>query len=164
MRSRLSEWASIAEIIGAVAIVISLVFVGLEIGDSNREARAATVQAALDAELTFQAELLRYGDVWVSVVLDGDHSDKVKFLKGKVLYNMAMTLYDNRFQMMTAGYMSDAGDDQRHVVSMPFYEVWRKDLPAKRRSREFLDYADRLREESENERRWESWLTRPGAP
>jgi hypothetical protein len=151
MRSKLSDWASIAEIIGAIAIVISLVFVGLEISDSNREARAATVQAALDAELTFQAELLRYGDVWVSVVLDGDHSDEVNLLKGKVLYNMAMTLYDNRFQMKTAGYMSDSGEDLRHVVSMPFYEVWRKDLPAQRRSPEFLNYADSLRDASRSE-------------
>ncbi|NCF14506.1 MAG: hypothetical protein GWP62_04295 [Gammaproteobacteria bacterium] len=146
MRPRLSEWASIAEIIGAVAIVISLVFVGLQVNDSNREARAATVQAALDAELAFQAELLRYGDIWVSVVLDGDREDRVKLLKGKVLYNMAMTLHDNRFQMTRAGYMSGSGDDVRAIVSMPFYEIWRKDLPAKRRSPEFLSYADSLRE------------------
>jgi hypothetical protein len=151
MRPGLSEWANIAEIIGAAAIVISLVFVGLEISDSNREARAATVQAALDAELAFQAELLRYGDIWVSVVLEGDREDRVKVLKGTVLYNMAMTLHDNRFQMINAGYMSGSGDDLRQIVSMPFYENWRNQLPAMRRSPEFLSYADSLRESSDNE-------------
>ena len=36
MKLKLSEWASIAEVLSAVAIVVSLVFVGLQISDGNR--------------------------------------------------------------------------------------------------------------------------------
>ena len=77
MNQKLSDWASIAEILGAVAIVISLVFVGFQISDGNRETRAATTQAALDAEMAFQAELMRYANEWQRVILDGDMSDPV---------------------------------------------------------------------------------------
>ena len=54
MKIKLADWASIAEILGAVAIVISLVFVGFQINDGNRETRAATTQAILDSEMFFR--------------------------------------------------------------------------------------------------------------
>lgn len=146
MKIKLTEWASMAEIIGALAIVISLVFVGLQINDSNREARAATTQSVLDAEIAFQSELLRHGDIWVTVVLDGDYSDKVKLLKAKVLFNISMTLLDNRFQMMKSGYLPISNESLRRKVAMPFYEIWREAPPAERRSKEFLEYMDKLRD------------------
>ena len=42
MKLKLSEWASIAEVISAVAIIISLIFVGFEVNDSTRAVRSAT--------------------------------------------------------------------------------------------------------------------------
>ena len=42
MNPKLSDWASIAEIIGAVAIVISLVFVGLEIRNGAQQTEQNT--------------------------------------------------------------------------------------------------------------------------
>ncbi len=44
MNQRLSDWASVAEIIGAVAIVVSLLFVGLELRDSNRLAATESLK------------------------------------------------------------------------------------------------------------------------
>jgi hypothetical protein len=68
MKLKLSDWASIAEILGAIAIVVSLLFVGFQISDSNRETRAATVQAALDSEMVFQAEIARYAGTWARAI------------------------------------------------------------------------------------------------
>ena len=48
---KLSDWASIAEIFGAVAIVVSLVFVGLQIRDNTVAIQAATYQEHLGYEL-----------------------------------------------------------------------------------------------------------------
>jgi len=42
MKRTLQDWASLAEIIGNVAIILSLVFVGLQISDSTKEMRANT--------------------------------------------------------------------------------------------------------------------------
>ena len=41
---RLSEWAHIAEMIGAIAVVISLLYVGVQVGNNTREIRAANRQ------------------------------------------------------------------------------------------------------------------------
>ena len=46
----LSELASVAEILGLLAIVPSLIFVGVQLVRGNREARATTTQLAVQSE------------------------------------------------------------------------------------------------------------------
>ncbi len=41
---RLSEWASLAEVIGAIGVVISLVYVGLQVNENTAEVRATNRQ------------------------------------------------------------------------------------------------------------------------
>lgn len=58
MKFRLSEIASIAEIIGAFAVVISLIYVGVQVNDSASAVRAAS---ANDASVALQAWYLEVG-------------------------------------------------------------------------------------------------------
>lgn len=53
MKVKLEEYASIAEIISALAIVASLIFVGFQIQNGNRETRAATIQAISEQLMGF---------------------------------------------------------------------------------------------------------------
>ena len=145
MSIRLAEWASLAEILGAVAVVVSLFFVGSQISEGNDETRAATTQAALDAEMVFQTALVRHADVWEKVILGGDMSDKVATRRSIALYNMVMTLNDNRFQMMNSGYLEHSDGALRRVVMLPFYDIWRDSTGAAGRSRAFLEYVDDMR-------------------
>jgi len=46
-RLTLSEWASIAEIIGAIAVVLSLIYVGIQVQENTSEIRAANRQALI---------------------------------------------------------------------------------------------------------------------
>ena len=75
----LIELVLVIVILGILAVFLVPRFTSL-----TTEARAATVQAALDAELAFQAELLRYGDTWVSVVLK--EIDQIESSCSKVQY------------------------------------------------------------------------------
>ena len=145
MNQKLSDWASIAEILGAVAIVISLIFVGLQLNDGNREARAATTQAVLDAEMSFQAELVRNADAWEKVVSRGDMSDPVDVQRAVALFNMSMTMHDNKYQMMLSGYLRYPEESSRGMVRLSMFDTWRQSQGAKARSPEFLEYIDNLR-------------------
>lgn len=58
MKTKLSEWASIAEIIGAFAVVISLVYVGMQVNDNSSAVRSA---AANDANAAMQNWYLQIG-------------------------------------------------------------------------------------------------------
>ena len=53
MKEKLQEYALLAEVISAIAIVISLIFVGLQIQEGNRETRAATIQAISDQNIEY---------------------------------------------------------------------------------------------------------------
>ena len=151
MKIKLTDWAAIAEILGAIAVVISLLFVGLQLSDGNRETRAATTQASLGSEMFFQAELLRYADVWETVVLNGDTSDPVERRRAIVLFNMVMTMHDNRYQMGNAGYLEFAESALGWIALTDFYEIWRASPGAKSRSKEFLEIADSVRSRGASE-------------
>lgn len=49
MRLKLSEIASLAEVIGATAIVVSLIYVGIQVQDSTRAVRSATANDISEA-------------------------------------------------------------------------------------------------------------------
>ncbi len=57
MKPRLSQLAQIAEIIGAVAIVISLVYVGIEISENSRAVRSAMANQSTTAVSTWYTTL-----------------------------------------------------------------------------------------------------------
>jgi len=58
MKLKLSELASIAEIIGAFAVVISLIYVGVQVNDSTGAVRSAS---ANDANVAVQSWYLQTG-------------------------------------------------------------------------------------------------------
>ena len=93
---KLADWASVAEILGAFAIVVSLLFVGFQINDSNRETRAATAQAALDLEMLFETQIAQYAGTWQKVLTGMSLADGEESRRGIVLFNMMMTLNENR--------------------------------------------------------------------
>lgn len=65
--TKLQTWSSIAEIIGAVAVVISLIYVGIQVNDGTSAVRAAS---ANDANVALQAWYLQAGsDAQTSSVL-----------------------------------------------------------------------------------------------
>ena len=58
MKMKLKQWASFAEIIGAFAVVISLIYVGVQVNDSTGAVRSAS---ANDANVALQAFYLQVG-------------------------------------------------------------------------------------------------------
>ncbi len=148
MNRKLSDLASVAEIVAATGVVLSLLFVGFEIRDGNQEARAATVQATSDSEMAFQSELLRYADTWEKVVRGVSLSDGEEARRGIILYNMMMTLNEDRYYQFKSGYLEREPAVLRstRLTAFPIYEIWRNAAGADARSPEFLELLDRQRE------------------
>jgi len=148
MNQRLSDLASIAEIIGAGGVILSLIFVGIQLGEGNRETRLATLQAATDSEMTLQGEFLRYADIWQKINLSLPlEEDEVR--RGIVLYQMTMTEFANRHHQFEAGYFDDAWWESRQlamtrVLKRAFFETWRTSVGASLHSPIFLKIVDDL--------------------
>ncbi len=60
------------------------------------------IERALEAEMTFQTEIMRYADTWEKVSTGTTITDSVEIRRGIVLYNMMMTVQENRFHQYQA--------------------------------------------------------------
>ena len=141
----LQDWGAIGELLGGVAIIVSLLYVGLQIKHGNRETRANTLQATLDSEMSLQAEAMRYAGTWDKIVTGVRLEDGEETRRAILLYNMMMTLYQNRYYQFKTGYL-DHPPFTEEVVTFPMYEIWRASGGAKNRPAEFLEFLDRQRE------------------
>jgi len=145
MKIKLSEWASIAEVLSALAIVVSLVFVGLQISDGNRATRAATSQAASDQTMFLQSEILRYAGTWQKVLDGAPLADGEEMRRGIVLFDMVMTENENREQQFESGYLSDRRTNLEMIVGLPIFDQWRASPGANGHPAEFLEILDEVR-------------------
>jgi hypothetical protein len=141
----LQDWGAIGELIGGVAIIVSLIYVGLQIKHGNQEARAATLQATLDSEMFLQAEATRYAGVWEKVLTGMPLADGEESRRAILLYNMAMTVLQNRYYQFKTGYL-DYSPNLEDIISWPIYETWRASSGASNRSPEFLEILDAARQ------------------
>ncbi|MDX2478727.1 MAG: hypothetical protein QNK24_00150, partial [Desulfuromusa sp.] len=61
-----SKWKDIAELIGITAIVLSLVFVGLQLRQSQLIAHSEIALQELESTIEAHSQINDYVDVWVS--------------------------------------------------------------------------------------------------
>ena len=57
MKRSLQDWANLAEIIGTVAIIFSLIFVGLQVSDNTREMRSTAAHNAIESLQNWYVEI-----------------------------------------------------------------------------------------------------------
>ena len=148
---KLSRLASIAEVIAAVGVILSLIFVGLQVNEGNRETRAATLQAATDSEMFMQSQFLLYADTWEKVLSGAPLEEGAETRKGILVYKMAMTEYENRFAQFEAGYFdatlwATRRSGLERIVAVPFFETWRASIGAAGHSPNFLELIDNIKE------------------
>ena len=145
----IQDWAAVAEIVGAIFIVISLLYLGKQLRDSNREARAATLHAVLDSENQFNAMVVEHAGTWDKVIRGEPLSEGEETRRGIVLFNMLMADSENRFHQYNAGYLGPESWEARRLtlegnVRMPIFKIWRESLGGQNRSAEYLKLVDEL--------------------
>jgi hypothetical protein len=156
MKRELSEWAAIAEIVAAVGVILSLIFVGLQINEGNKETRAATMQAALDGEAFFVATVLNHVGTWQKIVTGAPLESGEEMRTAILLYNLLMTENENRFHQFYSGYLDSQAWQARlntlkALAKLPIYETWRQSVGAQGHSADFLGLVDSLAENTTDE-------------
>ena len=152
MKLKLTDWASIAEIIAAIGVIFSLIFVGLQINEGNQETRAATIQAASDAEAFMIATIVNHSETWDKVVTGARLESGAETRKGINLYNILMVESENRYHQFQSGYLDAPWEGRRStlqpLVRLPIFKLWRESFGARGHSAEFLELLDSLAEEA----------------
>jgi hypothetical protein len=150
---RLEKWAHVAELIGGVAIVLSLVFVGVQIREGNRETRAATIQAALRSEMDMATTFLEYAETWDKVLNGESLAAGREFREGNLLYQVLMLDTEIRFYQYQSGYLDEAAWRAREstlprFVALPIYEFWLTTPGGQNHSQEFLGLLEAMESQS----------------
>ena len=149
MKSKLSDLASIAEIVASVGVVLSLIFVGFQLNEGNRETRAATLQSVLQTEMDMVTVFIEHSSTWEKVVAGVPLAAGEETRKAINLFNVAMLESSNRYLQFRSGFLDEQSWQNTFNVlpgmkALPICDQWRKSLGGQGQDAEFLDLLDNL--------------------
>jgi len=131
----LLEYSAVAEIVAAIAVVISLIYVGIQVTDSTRAVRSA---AANDANVAMQSWYLEVGgnrqisDLWLTTMRGVDDllpEDEFQFL---MVTHAGFLGFQNSYLLADEGTLDPSIKDAitsaiRGVKGLPGFELyWRQ--------------------------------------
>lgn len=131
MKLKLSDWASVAEIVGAIAVVISLVYVGAQVRDSTRAVRSAAVNDANLAAQGWYSDISsnrQLTEVWLRSMLSSEplsSEDEFQFLMSM---HAVMLAFQNSYLLSQEGSLDP---EVLAGITTPILGV--KDLPGMKR-------------------------------
>lgn len=157
MKLKLSELASIAEIVGAVAVVVSLIYVGVQVNDSASAVRAAS---ANDANVAVRDWYLEVGSdqqtsqVFYDALASPEALPAHEEFQFLMMFHAVFLAFQNSYLLAEEGTIDI---ELREALTRAILGV--KDTPGMRRywrqrksylHTEFADYVDQLLEEETN--------------
>ena len=151
MKLKLSEIASIAEVVGAIAVVVSLVYVGVQVRDTTRAVRSAAIN---DANIAVQSWYMmmssepEMAEVWLDGILSPEPLSRDEEFRFMMTIQAIMYAFQNVFLLSQEGsldtdVMSSLATGMQTTRHTPgFQRFW-----AQRRSffyPEFAAYVDEI--------------------
>ena len=142
---------AIAELLAAFGVIISLIFVGVQVRKGSAESRAATKQATTDTEIHMVSTFARHAAIWEKANAGQPLEEGAETRLGILLFNMLMIDYENRYHQYRAGYFDDLSWENRvsilrNIVHLPIFDLWRNSPGGKSRSADYVAFLDKLEE------------------
>ena len=149
---RLQKWALTAEVIGGIAIVISLLFVGYEVRENSKivnSARLHDLSVNLQAELRWSSEI---AEIQVKASEDPGSLTTVEAFKMGEWLIAAMLARQNEYFQYKKGMLDEEIWHQtrgitRFIVSEPFNRRWWKTFDKSTFTPEYVAFVDGLLDE-----------------
>lgn len=143
---------AVGEVIGAVAVVASLIYLAGQVRHNNKLAKNNSLQTVLQSEMNFASIIMDNAELWDRIICGETFTDREERRKATILYNMYILDSANRFYQYKTGYLDNQNWEGRRqtlhsIVRWPLFEVWRDSLGASGHSQEFLNLIDEIREE-----------------
>ena len=140
------------EVVGAIAVVASLIYLAGQVSHNNKLAKNNSLQTVLQSEMNFASILMDNAELWDRIISGESFSDREEQRKATILYNLYILDSANRFYQHKTGYLDEQNWEGRMAtlhtfVKWPLFEVWRNSLGATGHSQEFLDLIDEIRAE-----------------
>jgi hypothetical protein len=91
-----TEWKDTAELIGIVAIVVSLLFVGLQLWQAERISRSEIRQSIFANQIEMNNAIIRFSDVW----LRGNAGDDLTPPEAEIFRRQVMNLNQYYYEVV----------------------------------------------------------------
>lgn len=145
--------ANIAEIVGVVLVVVTLVFLTLQIRQNTQALKATTMQAAMQSDMEFAATILAYAAIWDKVLKGEPLAEGEETRRAIILFGNYMTDTESRYHQYRAGYLETQAWEGRlgtvaDFVRLPVMEQWRLSPGGRSRAADFLELLDNLQEKT----------------
>lgn len=124
MTLKLKDWAYIAEIIGGVAIIASLIFVGLEIQENSRQVRSATFQSITELDMSWLDNMVENQDLsiaWNKLLIDHTKLQDIEWAQLDWVITMMMRNFENIYQQYQAGILpEERWSSSQNIINYTF--------------------------------------------
>ena len=157
MKSKLSDWASIAEIIGAFAVVISLAYVGVQVNDSASAVRSASANDANEAVQNWYLQIgsnQQTSDLFYKALTSKEALSNLEEFQFLMMFHGVFLAFQNSYLLAEEGTIDV---DLREALTRAILGV--KDTPGMKRywrqrksylHSEFVVYVDQLFQKETN--------------
>ena len=145
----LDYYANLAEIIGVVIVIVTLVFLALQIRQNTRALRSTTIQEVMQSEIAMMSLIVENAGVWEKIITGAPLSAGEESRKAIVLFNVYMIETESRYHQYKTGYLDAQPWEGRlgtlpHVVRLPIFELWRASHGGASHAADFLALLDDL--------------------
>ncbi len=144
--------SAVGEIVGATAVVVTLIYVAVQVRHATRETQAVSVQTAysLDHEflLTIGADPVT-AQLWATYLSAPETLADDQLIQGAYLMTSLVRRLENIYLQKTLGSLSEEGWKSRQALSIgiarsPGYSAFLESPPAALTSEEFRNYMVQL--------------------
>jgi len=124
-----SAISAVAEIVAALAVVLSLIYLAQQIRKNSKSVEGASIQAILELEITTYALKAQYANVYrrgCANILDLDDDERVVF---EQVVSSEMSLFNSAFTQVQNGLMDDDASFDRdwirfYLKQSGFQVIW----------------------------------------
>lgn len=144
-----SQAGSIADVVSGIAVIISLIYLSIQIRDNTKAARANAFQGAIRSEMEMAAVFIENAAIWDKVVKGESIAEGEEMRRAIMLYNMFMLDTVRRYRQYSVGFLEAEAWKARRVtlpsiVKLPIFKEWRKSYGAHGQAADFLKLLDDL--------------------
>ena len=110
MNQKLSDWASIAEIISSVAVVVTLIYLSVQVRDDTRATQAASLQAASGLDQEFLLVLgadSELAQIWSTYQVAPETLSPPEQLRGQYMLASLLRRLENIYFQNRLGTISE---------------------------------------------------------
>jgi len=152
----LEYYANIAEIVGVILVVVTLIFLTLQIRQNTRALRSTTIQSVMQSEIAMMSILVENAATWEKIISGMPLASGKETRKAIVLFNVYMIETESRYHQFKTGYLDAQPWDGRlgtlpGVVRLPIFELWRGSAGGASHAADFLALLDEMAGEESNE-------------